>query len=396
MPSDVEALVLALHRTPQKLVLAVSGGGSPAISWLLATPGASRTMLQAIAPYSEQAMVRWLGGRPGQFCSAPTARAMAMAAMLRGISLVESGGRRSGPGSEGGEEAGGVVLGVGCTASLVSDRPKRGSHRAHVAVQSRATTMSRTVELKKGVRDRAAEEDLVARFILNAVAEACELPSSLGLRLGLSEAEPIESTAATAPESWQRLVLGEADAVAAGGNSGRTLERVGRAIFPGAFNPVHAGHRGMQHIAQQRLGQRVDLEISIENVEKPILDYVEIQRRVAPFPAEQVIWLTRAKTFVEKSALFPGATFVVGVDTVRRIADPRFYGDDAEACRRALEEIAARGCRFLVFGRDIGTGFVGLGDLSLPEPLAAICQGVPAEVFREDISSTEIRAADQG
>ena len=89
--------------------------------------------------------------------------------------------------------------------------------------------------------------------------------------------------------------------------------------------------------------------------------------------------------------LFPGVTFVVGTDTLRRIAIARFYGDDAGACRAALEQIAARGCRFLVFGRDTGEGFVTLDDLDLPEPLPSLCREVPACQFREDVSSTEIR-----
>jgi hypothetical protein len=103
--------------------------------------------------------------------------------------------------------------------------------------------------------------------------------------------------------------------------------------------------------------------------------------------------LSRAATFDEKSRLFAGATFVVGADTLRRIADPRYYGNDLSACHRTIERMAGRGCRFLVFGRDCGAGFVRLADLDLPESLRAICRDVPAEVFREDISSTEIRKA---
>ena len=103
------------------------------------------------------------------------------------------------------------------------------------------------------------------------------------------------------------------------------------------------------------------------------------------------MWITRLPTFEEKSRAFPGVTFVVGTDTLRRIAESRYYGSDAAACRRALERIAERGCRFLVFGRDPGEGFVALGDLALPEPLPSICREVTAEQFREDVSSTEIR-----
>ena len=45
-------------------------------------------------------------------------------------------------------------------------------------------------------------------------------------------------------------------------------------------------------------------------------------------------------------------------------------GIDPAACRAALARIAERGCRFLVFGRDAGKGFVALGDLELEERVA--------------------------
>jgi hypothetical protein len=84
-------------------------------------------------------------------------------------------------------------------------------------------------------------------------------------------------------------------------------------------------------------------------------------------------------------------TFVVGVDTMHRIADPRYHGGDRAAWQAAMERIAARGCRFLVFGREREGRFVGLEELDLPPGLRDVCRGVPAAVFREDISSTALR-----
>ena len=100
--------------------------------------------------------------------------------------------------------------------------------------------------------------------------------------------------------------------------------------------------------------------------------------------------ITRAPTFVEKAELFPGATFVVGADTMVRIAEPRYYGgDDRGGTMRDL--IARQGCRFLVFGRKVAGRFQSLGDLVLPAALRALCDEVPEAEFREDVSSTELR-----
>jgi hypothetical protein len=257
-----------------------------------------------------------------------------------------------------------------------------------VAVQTAAVTATRSLQLEKGARKRAQEERLVSRLVLNAIAEACGLKRRL--RLDLLAGEQVDASSVVAPQTWQDLLLGAVEAVPHGGPVGQGAPRP-RVLFPGAFNPVHAGHRRMAHIAHNVLGEPVDLEISILNVDKPPLDYHQIERRTGQFPADQTVWITRLPTFEEKSRFFPGVTFVVGTDTLRRIAEPRYYGNDPAACRAALARIAERGCRFLVFGRDAGKGFVALGDLDLPDPLPALCREVSEAEFREDVSSTEIR-----
>lgn len=94
---------------------------------------------------------------------------------------------------------------------------------------------------------------------------------------------------------------------------------------------------------------------------------------------------------MEKSRLFPGATFVVGVDTCLRIADAKYYGGSAELRQSAIAEIARHGCRFLVVGRLVGDTYQTVNDLSLRRSLRTICDGVPEEMFRLDISSTQLR-----
>ena len=80
-------LVQQIHDSHTLIVLAATGGGSRAIADLLEVPGASRTLLEAFVPYSDQAMIDYLGSRPDEFCSNRTARAMAMAAFLHARKL---------------------------------------------------------------------------------------------------------------------------------------------------------------------------------------------------------------------------------------------------------------------------------------------------------------------
>ena len=147
----------------------------------------------------------------------------------------------------------------------------------------------------------------------------------------------------------------------------------------------------MAELAAATLNSEVLFELSIVNVDKPPLSLTTVVERLAQFADEHSVWLTRAATFVDKAQLFAGATFIAGADTVARFADPRYHDNSADKRDQAITQLAAAGCRFLVFGRTIGERFQTTTELALPEALQAICQGVAEEVFRDDVSSTALR-----
>lgn len=379
-----------IHASGRQLVIAITGGGSGAISRLLQTPGASRSMLEAIVPYSNASLAAWLGGTPEQACSAATARAMAMAAFLRARALAPEADPHA-------------LVGVGCTASLATDRVKRGAHRVHTAVQTSGSTRSQCYMPVLDGEDRALQEEHAAALVLWEIASACGVEASaiedwLPLDSGSDALVGLDVEIAQSP--WVELLLGERSLViespsATVDRPSQTETPTAKLVFPGAFNPPHLGHLRMAALAERRLGTPLTWELSIVNVDKPPLDFIEIRTRIHALRAEdheRPIALTSAPTFREKAALFPGATFVVGADTVLRVGDLRYYGD-AAARDRAVAEIAALSCRFLVFGRQSSAGFQTLGDLGLPRELRALCDEVPAADFREDVSSTQLRSA---
>lgn len=382
-----------IHASGRQLVIAVTGGGSGAISRLLQTPGASRSMLEAIVPYSNASLAEWLGGVPEQACSAATARAMAMAAFLRARKLAPQTDPHT-------------LVGVGCTASLATDRAKRGAHRVHVAVQTSRSTRSQSFMPVLDGEDRALQEAHAAGFVLGELAGACGVEAA-----AIEHWLPIDPKGDVlagldidlAQEARTDLLLGKRPLAIVRPNSSVehfsltevSTPKLGGLVFPGAFNPPHAGHLQMAAYAERKLGMPLLWELSIANVDKPPLDFIAIRTRVQALRSEdhdRAIALTVAPTFREKASLFPGATFVVGADTVVRIGDLRYY-EDAAGRDRAIAEIVASGCRFLVFGRQSASGFQTLGDLELPRELRSICDEVPGSEFREDISSTQLRSA---
>jgi nicotinic acid mononucleotide adenylyltransferase len=403
---DTATLVSRIHAAPMWLVLAITGGGSRAIAELLEVPGGSRTLLEAVVPYSPKALEAWLGAVPEQFCSARTARAMAMTAFLKGFQLlgwraenrsVDAGAAStpSYPSPILGGKATNVapVVGIGCTASLRTDWLKRGTHRIHVAWQGSSTTACYSIELEKDRRSRPDEEAVAMRLVLNAAADASSLTDRLELKT-LPD-EPLVEERIDAPAAWQSLLAGTVSAVRHENRAVQIYDpkRTGAvAVFPGAFNPLHDGHQRMMELAADILGMPVEFEISIENVDKPPLDFVEMDGRLRQFEG-QAVWFTRASTFVRKAELFPGAIFIVGADTIRRISDPRYYGDNHELAAAAIDRIRQHGGRFLVFGRARGGRLESL--IQLPQALRELCTEVPLEQFRVDISSTELRRSNE-
>ena len=150
-------------------VLVVTGGGTQALADLFMVPGASRTVLEALVPYSDRSMSEFLGGRAAQAASAETAAALARKAHERALALRPSRDV--------------TVLGVACTAALITDRPRKGDHRAHVAVCGGESVEVHSVTLGKNARTREDEERVVADLLLSVMGRACGLSAALCDRL---------------------------------------------------------------------------------------------------------------------------------------------------------------------------------------------------------------------
>ena len=369
----------AIHATPQQTVLELAGG-TQALAWLHAVGGSSRTVLEATDRYSAASLAALLGQPPEKAVTRDVAVAMAAAARRRARDLAA-------PGTP--------VVGAACSAALASDRPRRGAHHAVVAVADALGAAVCELELAKGTRTRRQEEAVVSLLLLAELAAAC----------GVAEPEP---AAAAAPgDAIQRgfrpaprfaaLGSGAADWLlldAAGcvveQDSG--WDRV--ALLSGSYHPLHRGHLALAAAAAALLRRRVVFELTLVNADKAAIALPEAQRRAAQFAGRAPLLLSRVPLFAAKAALFPGAVFVVGVDTAARLVDRRFYGDSAAAMQRALADVARYGCSFLVAGRLVEERFRTLADVTLPLPpaLRSLFRELPEESFRCDLSSSEIRA----
>jgi hypothetical protein len=377
---DIISLIEKAHATPHKAVIVVAGAGTQALAWLLGVPGASRTVLETLVPYGRLSMIDFLGHEPAQFVSPQTARDMAKAAYRRGMSLREDDS---------------PVVGLACTATIATDRPKRGEHRCSIAAWDEAGVTQYDLILDKGKRDRAGEEEVVSRLVIHALAHSFGIEPQFSLEL--TEAERPEVQTLSHPHAIQRLLLGEANSVTVYPDGRMAVdEPLQGAILPGSFSPLHHGHEQLARVASEMLGTEVIYELSVLNVDKPPLKEAEVRRRVAQFVGKARVVLTRAETFYKKAKLFPGAAFVIGWDTALRLVEPRYYGGEESAMLTALAEMWAAGSRFLVAGREQNGSFCTLADVPVPPGFRYLFQEIPESRFRADISSTVLRAGGRG
>ena len=373
-------LISTVHASGRKAALAITGGGSGAIGELLRVPGGSRLLIEAQVPYDEQALAAFLGYAPAQASSADTAIAMAHGARARASRLVPADTE---------------LIGLGATAALVSDRPRKGEHRFHIAVANAVGIALCTGVMAKGRRDRGAEEDLVARAIVLWLARGCGIaaPSPRSL---LDADEQFEETAVASMDTIDRLLAGELDRVTAQPDGQMMLSApTPLVLLPGSFNPMHAGHVLLARVAEEFRQQPLAFEISVTNVDKPPLAGETVRHRLAQFAWKSPVELTRAPTFVEKARLFPSAAFVIGADTAERLVAPKYDGDEEGRMHGALEEIGSSGASFLVAVRiDAGGRLRALSDIPVPRRYADLFTEIPEHRFRLDTSSSAIRAPD--
>ncbi|CDF35577.1 unnamed protein product [Chondrus crispus] len=413
MEKHVEEAIKNIHGTPTQAVVYVTGGASHALPWLLCVPGASNTVIEGRIPYSRNVFSDLVGQEQAAaiecFSSPSAARVLAREAYRRAV-------RFSPPGT--------VVCGIAAACALATVNSRKGDHAAYVATYSQHVVAEYALKMQKGHRSRMEEDMLTSRLVIQALVEGCRTISSCGVTNHPRGTVPPQMLALSRESAMELvredLVAGDtllgpvvhehSDAI--GGilrgelrfaeySRGVTNREATSAtlVFPGSFNPLHRGHQRLMAVAQDMYPRdRAAYEISITNVDKPALKAEIAKQRVDQFGLKETVLVTSAPLFSEKAELFPNSKFVVGVDTAFRLVTPRYYGGEGRMIS-ALADIKARGCRFLVGGRveqgkdGVGSNrFLTMRDVQIPGGFDDLFEMIPQERFREDVSSSDIRA----
>jgi hypothetical protein len=388
----MEDKILGINRSPFRIVLAITGGGTEAIGELLRHGGGSDTILEAMVPYSKESLHDLIGKKPDKYASAETAKDMAMSTYRRAL-LLDSRSEKTEPLK---------LIGIGVTCKLAKHGHEREGrqHELYFASQSyyKTTVSGVTFEEK---RSREEQESIAANYILDRIASLCDpkkyamqdtQENDAGKRTHILEDE------AEANNETSELLLRTLESINSGKNVpgkvnlGNNPNKPG-IIMSGSFNPCHKNHIEMAMIASGKYGMPVDFEISLANVDKPPIDYISLKERVDSVKACMQdmrkgsagnIYLSNSPLFADKALLFPGAIFLIGTDTLNRLFNVNYYRE-GEDMQSLIDHFRKYNTKFLVFRRKDAEIFSGI---NIPD----ICEIVSCDCYADDgTSSTKIR-----
>ena len=358
-------IVEKIHSSPFKLVIVSSGGGTNAISSLLKVPGASNTILESYIPYSKESMNEFLNSKPDHYCSLDTCLSMAANAYKKSTKINKQSKSKH-------------LLGIAITANLATTYKKKGDHKFFIVVQSHDYTKYLECYLEKDIRTREMEEELITGCVINLLSESC------GLKCDLPKiSEQIKIQQIDAEKSWKKLFNSQIGYIS-------NIKNTPELIFPGSFNPLHEGHIKMKELAEKKTGMHTTFEICAKNADKPPLTFYEIKRTIDQFQNDESWMLTSAGRFSEKAEMFPNSVFIIGADTLLRVFDEKFYKSHKDMMDH-IQRFNDHNINFLVFGRKVNQKFISLDKIKIPEIISARCTGFEETIFRDDISSTELR-----
>jgi nicotinic acid mononucleotide adenylyltransferase len=329
-----------------RLFFVAAGGGAQFQNDLWMVPGTSGFLVGAAFPYAQDDTDEFLGFKPEKYCSREEALQLAMEAYMRACRKPE-----------------GKPIGLALSAAVASidGPPRRGDHRVFVAVitEDGAYVMKKTLEKDPGFggaqrkRDnddaRLGAEDLLRIALgewtfdeaVRANAHLCKCHVHLPPRAEIERVEDAELQNLF----FKRPFFGQ------GGWRGAQEPAEMEVFYPGTFNPLHDGHR----LIIQNVGTSdACYVVNVDSVHKPAMTVQQILTIAAQFRVERLnhkigaVSFTRGEPlFIQKFEKRPEKIFVMGVDTLERMLDPKWGPDRG----KVLHSIYENGIQIFVCDR---------------------------------------------
>jgi hypothetical protein len=403
---DIYEVVIQIHKyneeNNKRFVITPTGGGISSIALLFSQPGASSSILECTVPYACESTLEYTNSSEiKSWASFDTANRLAYSAFLRCNKLIKASSKEYN------------AIGIGATCNLVSNgKWKQGEHGIYISCKSDSNMVNFHLNLYKGIqpnpfRTRQEEDEVCGKLIVCVCAYECGLFDNDSLldfmtHNGLSTEDSLRIT----NDPIHELLNGKMKHLVCRPQEKAIFEftqdfELGKLVMlPGSFNPLHKGHTNALVQSMKLVASSIGMyELSITNAAKPTLSYGEIISRLNNFRNQSfpILLTIDAPLFIKKAEDYPNSTFVIGIDTLLRLFDPKF--GEPEKTLADFKRITTNGTRFIVFPRNVSSASIASSDDTLT--LNMVKDKIPPELFEfftevtdnefMDVSSSKLR-----
>ena len=344
----------------KKFSIAITGGGTAFIDGFLSPGGASSVFNGAVVPYSKEQFDKFAGSQK-KYCSRQAALSLAIAA----LKLDDND------------------FGVGVACSLYSENQREGRvNRCHVVVISKDKVCHQESVFK--IKNRKAQEKFASLVIVSAIAKFVSNVEKANFTSKVESSELISLYL----DNRNTLVTIDRES----GETSTVDKIVGGNIFCGSFNPYHDGHAAVAAETRKITGDKVSLELCINNADKSTIDIFELNDRIQEIlntvvTSEDIdcILVSNQGLFKDKLIKYESVKFIVGFDTIDRISNFKYY-ENFEFPDMILG-LEHRDIGFMVFHRETSESDA----LCLGKALSKHCTFHSTDSKFQKISSSKIR-----